>query len=107
MPQQACDGQKCNKEVANLCSERLGSFLRSYDSSPCFYFYYQEIPDPAQQKEEVEMVSRRSALFDSIFDVKVHEALRARGERRWSHRAFQGALMVSFYRWVPRTHVSH
>ena len=58
----------------------------------------QEIADDAEQKEEVEMVNRRSALFDSIFDVKVHEALCARGERRWSHRAFQGALMVSFYR---------
>ncbi|XP_043191544.1 tryptophan 2,3-dioxygenase-like isoform X2 [Amphibalanus amphitrite] len=62
----------------------------------------EEMTDPVQQKEEVEMVSRRSALFDSIFDVKVHEALRARGERRWSHRAFQGALMVSFYRMEPR-----
>lgn len=58
----------------------------------------QKIPDEALRKEEVEAVNRRSTLFDSIFNVKVHEALVARGERRWSHQAFQGALMISFYR---------
>jgi len=60
------------------------------------------IVDEAQRKDELDLVKGRSALFDSIFDVKVHEALKARGERRWSHTAFQGALMISFYRMEPR-----
>lgn len=47
---------------------------------------------------------RRQELFDSIFDEKIHNALVARGERRLSHRALQGALMISFYREVPRFH---
>ncbi|XP_063846378.1 LOW QUALITY PROTEIN: tryptophan 2,3-dioxygenase-like [Scylla paramamosain] len=46
----------------------------------------------------------RQELFDSIFDEKIHNALMARGERRLSHRALQGALMISFYREVPRFH---
>ncbi|XP_037086363.1 tryptophan 2,3-dioxygenase-like isoform X2 [Pollicipes pollicipes] len=62
----------------------------------------QAVANEAQRKEEVEAVNRRSVLFDSIFDVKLHDALRARGERRWSHVAFQGALMISFYRMEPR-----
>lgn len=50
---------------------------------------------------------RRRELFDSIFDEKIHNALVARGERRLSHRALQGALMISFYRESPRFNQPH
>lgn len=50
---------------------------------------------------------RRQELFDSIFDEKIHNALVARGERRLSHRALQGALMISFYRESPRFNQPH
>lgn len=54
----------------------------------------------AQQK-------RRRELFDSIFDVRTHNALMARGERRLTHKGLQGALMISFYREEPRFNQPH
>ena len=45
---------------------------------------------------------RRKELFESIFDENKYNALRIRGERRLSHKAFQGALMISLYRDEPR-----
>lgn len=45
---------------------------------------------------------KRRDLFNSIFDIRIHTALQARGERRLSHGALQGALMISFYREEPR-----
>ncbi|KAB7495946.1 Tryptophan 2,3-dioxygenase [Armadillidium nasatum] len=69
----------------------------------------------ANQKREVETAAneslkshlssqfkKRKEMFDSIFDIRVHNALVARGDRRLSHRALQGALMISFYREEPR-----
>ncbi|KAK7080447.1 Tdo2p [Halocaridina rubra] len=50
---------------------------------------------------------RRRELFNSIFDIKIHNALMARGERRLTHRALQGALMISFYREEPRFNQPH
>jgi len=45
--------------------------------------------------------------FDSIFDKSVHDALVKRGERRFSHKALQGALMISMYSEEPRFHQPH
>ncbi|XP_064087527.1 tryptophan 2,3-dioxygenase-like [Macrobrachium nipponense] len=50
---------------------------------------------------------RRKELFDSIFDVRIHNGLMARGERRLTHKALQGALMISFYREEPRFNQPH
>ena len=47
---------------------------------------------------------RKKEQFDSIFDQELHEALRKRGERRFSLKALQGALMISLYRDEPRFH---
>jgi tryptophan 2,3-dioxygenase len=40
--------------------------------------------------------------FDSIFDPAVHDALVKRGERRFSHKALLGALMICMYSEEPR-----
>ena len=37
----------------------------------------------------------------------MHEALLARGERRFSLKALQGALMISLYSSEPRFHIPH
>ena len=47
---------------------------------------------------------RKKEQFDSMFDPDLHEALRKRGERRFSLKALQGALMISLYRDEPRFH---
>lgn len=71
--------------------------------------------------------SKRRQLFDSIFDVDIHNALMARGERRFTHKALQvnnftidtstikfnyrfnlkGAIMITFYRDEPRFNQPH
>ncbi|CAG0884888.1 unnamed protein product [Darwinula stevensoni] len=54
-------------------------------------------------KEEMLLEWRRSRdQYASIFDEDIHNALTKRGERRFSLQALQGALMISFYRDVPR-----
>ena len=51
--------------------------------------------------------SKKKQQFDSIFDPQIHEALVKRGERRFSHRALLGALMISCYSEEPRFHQPH
>lgn len=45
---------------------------------------------------------KKKEMFDSIFDVEIHNALAGRGERKFSHKALQGAMMISLYRDEPR-----
>jgi len=47
---------------------------------------------------------RKQEQFDSLFDPDIHESLRKRGERRFSLKALQGALMIKLYRDEPRFH---
>jgi len=49
----------------------------------------------------------RQAIFDTIFKESVHNALVSRGERRFSHSALQGAIMVTLYRDEPRFSQPH
>jgi len=41
------------------------------------------------------------AQYEAIFDEDKHAQLARRGERRFSHRAFQGALFITLYRDLP------
>ena len=60
--------------------------------------------EPEEQQKAILMDEwkRKTELFDSIFDVNKHNALMARGDRRFTHKALQGALMVSLYKDEPR-----
>lgn len=58
--------------------------------------------DVATREQLLAECRRREEVFDSIFDESKYDGLIARGERRFSHKALQGALMVSFYRDEPR-----
>ncbi len=40
--------------------------------------------------------------FETVFDPRRHEALRARGERRFTHRALLGTIMIMLYKEEPR-----
>lgn len=55
----------------------------------------------------IDQNKKRRELFDSIFDSRIHNALMARGERRLTHRAMQGALMISLYREESRFNQPH
>ncbi|XP_044749363.1 tryptophan 2,3-dioxygenase [Coccinella septempunctata] len=52
-------------------------------------------------------LEQRQEIYESIFDPCVHEALIKRGERRFSHKALQGAIMITFYRDEPRFSQPH
>lgn len=62
----------------------------------------EEEKNEAKRKQLLDSLKKRQDLFNSIFDTSIHNALVARGERRMSHQALQGALMISFYREEPR-----
>lgn len=52
-------------------------------------------------------IEKRRAVYDSVFVPSAHEALVARGERRFSYKALQGAIMITFYRDEPRFSQPH
>ncbi|XP_003742333.1 tryptophan 2,3-dioxygenase [Galendromus occidentalis] len=52
----------------------------------------------------LETVARKRDVFETIFDATIHAELVRRGERRLSHKALQGALMIYLYRDNPRFH---
>ncbi|XP_021962312.1 tryptophan 2,3-dioxygenase [Folsomia candida] len=52
-------------------------------------------------------VEKKKEQFESIFDEKTHDALVRRGERRFSHKAMRGAILITFYRDEPRFNQPH
>jgi tryptophan 2,3-dioxygenase len=52
-------------------------------------------------------IQKRRDVYKTIFDPIVHESLVQRGERRFSYKALQGAMMISFYREQPRFSQPH
>ena len=42
--------------------------------------------------------------FDTIFDPALHQGLVERGERRFSHKAMLGVIMINLYKEEPRFH---
>lgn len=64
---------------------------------------------PNQQIKEYLLANVRSrqAVFETIFNESLHNALVSRGERRFSYSAFQGAIMITLYRDEPRFSQPH
>ncbi|CAL1688932.1 unnamed protein product [Lasius platythorax] len=64
---------------------------------------------PNQQIKEYLLANVRSrqAVFETIFNESLHNALVLRGERRFSYSAFQGAIMITLYRDEPRFSQPH
>ncbi|KAK0167580.1 hypothetical protein PV327_004959 [Microctonus hyperodae] len=52
-------------------------------------------------------VAAKKAVFETILNESLHNALVMRGERRFSHSAFQGAVMITLYRDEPRFSQPH
>lgn len=52
-------------------------------------------------------IVKRREVYQSIFDENVHEALVSRGERRFTYKALQGAIMITLYRDEPRFSQPH
>lgn len=52
-------------------------------------------------------IQKQRNVYHSIFDRQVHEALVARGERKFTYKALQGAIMITLYRDEPRFSQPH
>ncbi|XP_018327459.1 tryptophan 2,3-dioxygenase [Agrilus planipennis] len=50
---------------------------------------------------------KKREQFESVLDNRVHDALMSRGERRFSHKALQGAILITLYRDEPRFSQPH
>lgn len=59
------------------------------------------------RKHRMSDVASRRAVFETIFNEIQHDALVSRGERRFSHAALQGAVMITLYRDEPRFSQPH
>lgn len=68
----------------------------------CLKFQLQHENDEKRRTELESEYQQKITTFESLFDVERHNALVSRGERRFSHKALQGALMISLYREEPR-----
>ena len=55
----------------------------------------------------MEDVKKTADTFRSLLDEHFHNQLVKRGERRLSHRALLGALMIMLYREQPRFQVRY
>ncbi|XP_078494634.1 tryptophan 2,3-dioxygenase-like [Ciona intestinalis] len=70
-----------------------------------FEAFGEEIEDEEEKQEHQLEHSRGVETFNSIFDKNKHDELVAKGDRRFSHKALQGALMIYLYRDEPRFHL--
>ncbi|CAF1423024.1 unnamed protein product [Rotaria magnacalcarata] len=59
-------------------------------------------PNPTARDAALEDVKKTADTFRSLIDEKFHQQLLSRGDRRMSHRAWHGALMIMLYREQPR-----
>ncbi|KAI5738228.1 hypothetical protein M8J77_004363 [Diaphorina citri] len=48
---------------------------------------------------------KRKEMFQTIFDEDIHASLLSRGDRSLSHKALQGAILITMYRDEPRFHL--
>jgi len=61
----------------------------------------------AMKKHLLSNYRKKKDQFDSIFEPEIHLNLVKRGERRFTHKALLGALMISMYSEEPRFHQPH
>uniref|UniRef100_A0A1B0FCL6 Tryptophan 2,3-dioxygenase n=1 Tax=Glossina morsitans morsitans TaxID=37546 RepID=A0A1B0FCL6_GLOMM len=99
--------------------DSVDRFLKEQENSAMvgkLYVKYDHTSKHCQpQKEKIESaknyrlmdIEKRREVYRSIFDIAIHEALVSRGDRRFSHKALQGAIMITFYRDEPRFSQPH
>src|SRR5262249_32193065 len=66
----------------------------------------QDLSNDKRQLMEREVQATRKS-FEAILDPAKHEELRKKGERRFSHKATQAALLIYLYRDEPILHLPY
>ncbi|XP_061193029.1 tryptophan 2,3-dioxygenase-like isoform X1 [Saccostrea echinata] len=85
-------------------------FWRAFETSvsrwldETIYQPYIEETDPKMKETLMAEYQKQKDSFDTILDPIKYNTFVERGERRLSHKAFQGALLISLYRDEPRFH---
>lgn len=52
-------------------------------------------------------IRKQRDVYHSIFNFQAHNSLVSRGERKFSYKALQGAIMITLYRDEPRFSQPH
>ena len=65
----------------------------------------QEETDETEKNIKMAEYKKQQEAFESIFDLDQYNNAIKRGDRRFSHGAFKGAMMISLYRDEPRFHL--
>jgi len=52
-------------------------------------------------------IKKQRDVYNTIFNYEAHKALFSRGERKFSYKALQGAIMITLYRDEPRFSQPH
>jgi tryptophan 2,3-dioxygenase len=60
---------------------------------------------PAEKQAQLQELAQTEASFQAVLDEAMHERLRAKGQRRLSHRATRAALFIHLYRDQPILHL--
>jgi len=82
-----------------MFEENEFDFYRKYS------LIFKDEPNPTAREAALDDVKKTADSFRSLIDEKFHQQLVSRSERRMSHRALQGALMIMLYREQPRFQV--
>lgn len=70
-------------------------------------FLLQKIPDDRVREYRLMDIKKQREVYQTIFNPDAHAALVSRGERKFSYKAFQGAIMITLYRDEPRFSQPH
>uniref|UniRef100_A0A0C9QUM1 AGAP002721_0 protein n=1 Tax=Fopius arisanus TaxID=64838 RepID=A0A0C9QUM1_9HYME len=65
-----------------------------------------QLKEPVRKYMSASVAGKRG-IFETVFNESLHNALVARGERRFCHAALKGAIMITLYRDEPRFSQPH
>nr|WES13111.1 vermilion [Oncopeltus fasciatus] len=72
--------------------------------------YYEKAMKSNSETEKTTKLAeyeKKKTIFNSVLNKDMHDLFVQRGERRFTHKAFQGAIMITFYRDEPRFSQPH
>src|SRR5689334_13518074 len=83
--------------ILNIFNQMLRFDQNFYIKKKNIFLHFKDEPNPTARDAALEDVRKTADTFRSLIDEKFHQQLLARSERRMSHRALQGALMIMLY----------
>lgn len=72
-----------------------------------FFGIFKQIPVDHVREYRLMDIRKQRDVYNTIFNPEAHAALVSRGERKFSYKALQGAIMITLYRDEPRFSQPH